>query len=853
MNSLAPFRFNMSFLLLAGLLFIFSCQSNNEKITDNSNSEIFEAKMEPYEYDYIRMFGHTPSKEQVDLYQKAVKTEMNRPQTRSDVFDGEWKQQGPGNIGGRVNSVVTHPTNSSIIYAGFARGGLWKTVDGGTNWEPLWNDQPSQAVSALALDPTNPDIIYAGSGDVNISGSVFVGDGLYKSVDAGATWTYVGLEETYIIGSILINPTNNLEILVGAMGLPFETNEDRGVYYTNDGGINWTKTLFIADDTGVHDLAFNPDNPNVILAGGWTRFRNLYGSRISGPDSDVYRSTDFGQTWTKIELDTPESKGRTAVCFSQLDPNVAFIHYLGSDSYFGSLWKSTDAGATWALVDEVDDETPTMMGGFGWFFGRIAYLVDPSDGQEKLYLCGVDLWIYDEELDEWSRATPPWWEYSVHADKHAIIKDPEGNILLGTDGGLYRFLDSGQWEDIENIPNNMFYRTEYNPHEPAQYYGGMQDNGTAGGNVDIMNSWPRIFGGDGFQPRFHPDNPDAFYVETQNGRIAYTQDGGYDYNTVDLGEASSDRKNWDMQYIISPHDPSVVYTGTYRAVSIFNDNGNFFPEVLSESLTDSVELISHTISALDESELQAGLLYYGTTDGNVWRTENLEDFESINEGIPDLYITSVKASPNVIENVYCTVSGYMLFDSQPRLYKSTDKGDSWVGIESDLPEGAIYDVLVYPDFQDSILFVATEVGVYATIDAGSSWERLGEALPYIPVYDLSINPSTKELTAGTYGRSINTYPLDSIVKVYFGEAPVNTVISELTSVKIYPNPTSDYLTIDAKGSYQWKLFSTNGELVNQNRGDGKLTIDLQSVIAGTYYLQIQLDNGYRFVQKLVRL
>lgn len=849
----SSFQLQTLILLFFASLLLFACQPSENKEIENRSEKTLQHKMEPYEYDYVRMFGQAPTKEQVELYRTSVKSEMNRIQTRSDIFNGEWKQQGPGNLGGRVNSIVVHPTDASIIYAGFARGGLWKTVDGGTNWEPLWNDQPSQAVSALALDPLNPDIVYAGSGDVNISGSVFVGDGLYKSLDAGATWTYLGLEETYVIGDIIINPTNNLEIIVASMGLPFETTEDRGVYYSDDGGLNWTKTLYIGDDTGVHDLAFHPDNPGVILAGAWTRFRNLYSSSISGPDTDVYRSTDFGKNWTKVELATPESKGRTAVCFSEIDPNVAFIHYLGTDSYFGSLWKSTDAGESWALVDEVDDNTPTMMGGFGWFFGRIAYLVDPEDGQEKLYLCGVDLWTYDEEIDEWSRATPPWWEYSVHADKHAILTDSEGNILLGTDGGLYRFLESGQWEDIENIPNNMFYRTEYNPHEPSQFYGGMQDNGTAVGNSTIQNEWPRIFGGDGFQPRFHPDNPEIFYVETQNGGIAYTQDGGYGFNSVDLGEASGDRKNWDMQYILSPHDPSIIYTGTFRALKITNDDGNFFPEVLSESLTDNVEFISHTISSLDESELQPNLLYYGTTDGNLWRTDDLVDFEPINEGIPDLYITSIKASPNVVENVYTTVSGYMLFDSEPRLYKSTDKGDTWTGIEADLPEGAIYDVLIYPNHQDSILFVATEVGVYATIDAGNSWERLGETLPYIPVYDLSINPSTRELAAGTYGRSINTYPLDSIVRAYIGETPVNTIVSEMTSVKIFPNPTRDFLTIDSEGSYQWQLFSMSGELVNQNRGNGKMQIDMQSITAGSYYLQVKTDSGNGFVHKLVKL
>ena len=836
----------IALLLIA--FFIYSCQSTNESTIDTIQDKI-NKKEEPYDQEYLKLFGPEPSSKDFIAYKESVKDTRDAMLNRSDFFDGEWTIQGPGNIGGRVNIVASHPTNSDIIYAGFARGGLWKTTNNGGDWIPLWDEQTTQAISAIALDPNNSEIIYAGSGDVNVSGNVFLGNGLFKSEDGGITWEYIGLEEAFIIGDILINPENSQQITVATMGNPFVKDQNRGVYYTDDGGNSWTQTLYIADDTGVHDLAYNKANPAVMLAGGWTRHRTGKVSSISGPNSKVYRSTDNGQTWNLLNLDTPEVTGRTSVTFSKKDPLTAYAMFISEGSYFQSLHKTLDGGETWEIIHDDSMDPPTMMGGFAWFFGRIEALTVPGTEEEMLYLCGVDLYGLDENTNEWNMMTPPWWEYSVHADKHSIITDADGSILLGTDGGLYRQTETGEWDDIENIPNNMFYRVAYNPHVPEFSYGGMQDNGSSGGNANIINDWPRLFGGDGFQMAFDPNDNQVQYAETQNGRIYVSYDAGYDFFGIDLDSLQSDRKNWDMQYIISPHNSDIIYTGTYRAVKL----DQLAPSAISGELTDEPEFINsyHTITALDESKITEGLLYYGTADGNVWIAEN-ENFVNINSNLPKHYVTSIKASATYENVAYITLSNYKFDDHSPRIYRTDDQGATWNPIAEGLPTGAANDIVILDNYGDSILFAATNVGVYASINAGEIWHRLGESLPLIPVNDLVINESKNLLIAGTYGRSINTYPIDSLIVEYNNQL-VKTTTEELTGIQLYPNPASNFIMIDSKEPLELTLIDNQGKVIRQQKVNGSQKISIDNIIPGNYNIYLRNKEGLTTTKSFVKI
>lgn len=840
-----------SLLLILSICILFSCQQERE-ITTETKSKI-DQKQEPYDHEMLRTFGPEPSLENIQAYHKSTQLAINEDQSRSDIFNGEWSLQGPGNIGGRINTIAVHETNSAIIYAGFARGGLWKTDDWGTSWEPLWNDMSPRSISAIALVP-NSNTIYVGTGDVNVSGSPYVGDGIYKSEDGGETWTNIGLQNNYIISDIKINSTDPNKLVVSTMGLPFIEGPDRGIFYSDDAGATWTQSLQINTQTGVANLASQNMNPETLLAGSWTRIRNGKQSIVSGTGSAVYRSTDSGISWDKINFDVPDTMGRVAVTFSQQTAGLAYAMFITPDHRFHSLHKSVDAGENWATIAVQDGNTPTMMGGFAWFFGKIASVIDPDDGVEKLFLCGVDLWSFNEEIEEWQMQTPPWWQYSVHADKHDILNDADNNLIIGTDGGLYKTEGNETWDDIENIPTNMFYRVAVNPIEGDQYYGGMQDNGTSGGNSTVINDWPRIFGGDGFQMAFDPNNSDISYVETQNGRI-YANDG-YGYFYLDQFPVDGDRRNWDMPYLISPHNPEVLYTGTYRAVQI-NGTGGFYEfEPISESLTDSVEFITsyHTVTTLDESPLEEGLLYYGTADGNVWRGEN-GNFTSISEGLPKFYISSIKASPDVVDRVYVTLSAFLFNDNNPRIFRSDDRGDTWTSIGEDLPTQAVNDIVIYDEYQDSIMFAGTNIGVYATIDAGETWERLGETLPYVPVRDMEINKISNNLVAGTYGNSINTYPIDSIIAV-FNKKDIDVKIdNELDiTIELYPNPVVNQLTIESEKSTSIEIFSTIGEQVIKRNAQKQHKIDCSNFTVGSYVVKIQdsksgLSTTRKFIKK----
>jgi photosystem II stability/assembly factor-like uncharacterized protein len=807
-------------------------------------------KYQPYDHDDLMLFGPNPTEKDFNFYTESALKAKDEAMDKSVNFSDSWTQQGPGNLGGRVNSIAIDPSNDDIIYAGFARGGLWKTTDAGGNWVSLWDNEVSQSVSAVAIHPTNSNIVYAGSGDINVSGNVYMGNGLFKSEDAGVTWTNIGLEETRIIGKIIINPENPDEMLVATMGNIRIGDENRGVYKTTDGGDTWENVLFVGINTGVHDIVFHPENPSTILAAAWTRLRTGKESIVADDKCKVYLSEDFGETWTLTDMQIPEVTGRPAITFKKDDSQVAYAMMMNSSSRYISLHRSVDAGKNWTMIDSTDENTPTMMGGFGWFFGRIGAMQDPTTGQDRMYLCGVDLWSFNEELDIWQLETPPWFEYVVHADKHAIVTDSQGNLLLGSDGGLYRKQwGSSEWEDIENIPNNMFYRVETSPHVTDEYYGGMQDNGSTGGNFNFMNQWPRLFGGDGFQMRFHPTKPDVTYFETQNGRIRYSD--YYNFTLLDFGPLNGDRRNWDMQYILSPHNPDIVYTGTYRAASFdVTDPNNIIVDSLSESLTDPFEFISgyHTITALDESPIVEGLLYYGTADGNIWRRLD-GAWEQISNGIEKHYVTSIKASPNDANTVYVTLSNYTADDQSPRIYKSEDNGDTWVSLHNGLPSGAVNDVIIYDDFEDKLMFVATNVGVYGSIDNGVSWDRVGVNMPLIPVRDMTFNVFENTLVAGTYGRSINTYDLTD---VFLLVDPSSTVNTKYTNIKVYPNPFVNTINIESNVAIdRMELYSIDGGLLWERNYES--SVDVSGLLSGTYILNLKNEEGEIVgMRKLIR-
>lgn len=847
------------FCVLLLSLFLTTCQDSPEFPANR-----FAEKHEPSEQFFLQRSypdGQFSMKTYTTALQQASK-DLQYPTQKSGI-GGSWETQGPGNIGGRINAIATHPTNNSIIFLGYSAGGIFKSVNGGEDWYPVFDDKPFTAIGDITFDPVNPDIIYAGTGDPNISGYPFIGNGIYKSTDGGETWINMGLEETRIISRIVVHPFNTNIIYAATMGIPFERNQDRGVYRSLNGGASWEKILFIAPDAGVIDLILDPDEPRTLYAAGWNRIRNNSESSITGSAAKVFRTKDGGDHWEILDNDLPqENTGRIGLAlFSPREnrPNDVkklYALYVGANSNLQAIYSSSNDGDSWTEIptDESTGLNANALGGFGWFFGQIRVHPNPpgsfNEPQKDLfYLLGVDLWKY--ENDFWSLATPAWFTYDVHADKHDLVFNKSNHLYLATDGGAYRSFNGSDWHDLENIATTQFYRIAYNPHQPDIYYGGAQDNGTLGGNQDLFADWERIYGSDGFQPVFNPNDPDVFYVETQNGGIAVTSDNGSTYMNGTNGISDGDRRNWDMPYMMNPLKDSELYAGTYR---IYKSTAGVVPNwnVVSEDLTDGINDRYHTITTVQCSPLIDELVYVGTSDANVWRSENGgDDWEAIHtDQLPERYVTDIKASPNMDDNVYVSFSGYKDNDFNPHLYRSTNRGNTWENIGGNLPMLSINDIYVLPNRADSVLFVGTDGGVYATLDAGVTWDRVGDNMPIIPVYDLEFNPVQNQLVAGTFARSIMTYPLDSLVRMdeVTSTFTPTAAITE-PALKVFPNPVSERMTISFKNNEKNKtaeivVLNELGQVVYQaeekKKGIVEMNVDVSSWIPGIYFVKVKV-------------
>ncbi len=840
--------------------------SKEKSISKDLKTPGLNQKFEPSDEFFLQR-SYPDGKFNIEAYTAGLKEAKSNLQARNftDGFDEDWVVQGPGNIGARINTIAVHPSDEDIIYVGFSQGGVFKTTNGGQSWFPIFDEQLFLTIGDIVLDPNNPNIVYVGTGDVNITGRPFIGDGIYRSNDAGTSWEHIGLTEQRIISKIIVHPNDSNTIYASAMGLPFERTNERGLYKTTDGGLNWNEVLFLSDSTGVIDFLLNPQNPDILYAVGWDRIRNNTESVNYGNGARVHKSMDGGTTWSILEGGLPNAvHSRLGLTMSGSDPDVVFAQFIGTDYQLEGIYKTTDGGQNWVPIP-IDENTNGLdagaMGGFGWYFGKIR--VNPMN-DDDIFLLGIDLWRTLDGGQNWDRATPPWWQYSVHADKHDLVFLPSGNILLATDGGLYQTDNTAEnWLDIENIPTTQFYRVSYNPHNPDFYYGGAQDNGTTGGNALSINTWERIYGGDGFQIAFDPVDANRFFVETQNGNIRVTLNGGNNFDNANNGIDSDDRRNWDMPYFISSHDNLSLFTGTYR---VYYGNGEV-PQwtAISSDLTDGEAEPHryHDITCIDESTILQGLLYVGTGDGNVWRSDNLGgDWVDISAGLPDQYVTDIVASPDDVDVVYVTFSGYRDNDFLPRIHKSYDRGNTWESISSDLPDLAINQLLIYPEHGDSVLFIANDAGVYGSINGGENWERLGGNMPLITVYDLCYNEAKNELVAGTFARSIMSFPIDSIDLDGGSITSQYEPISQMANrIVVYPNPPNEYINLEIQNfelnrALEVVILSSTGQLLyNSEKQFGErfnTKIDISDWPAGTYI--VKAKNRHQInVQQFVKI
>ena len=679
--------------------------------------------------------------------------------------DLEWELLGPTNIGGRITDLASHPSEPEIIYVGAASGGIYKTTNNASSWTQIFNDASVISMGDIALDPNNPQIIYAGTGEANASSYSFIGDGLWKSEDGGATWNHIGLEESAYIARIIVDYDNSNRVFAAACGTLFSSNSDRGVYRSEDGGENWEQVLFLSDSTAAIDLVQHPINPDILYAAMWERIRGLNYRKSGGESSGIWKTEDGGNNWVELinGLPSGDHVGRIGLDISKSNPEILYAFYdkhMSEDENYSFLgiYKTTNGGVSWSQTN--DGDIYGMNSRFGWYFGQIR--IDPANS-DRVYAMGVDLIRTENGGSSWETIAGYWNFDEIHVDHHAMIIDPNtGRILEGNDGGLYfsdNFGDS--WSHINNIPLTQFYAIEVDYQQPHRIYGGTQDNNTIRTLSGNLKDWHSILGGDGFYTLVNPEDSNIIYAEYQWGYLYRSTNGGDSMDFIGYNW-EADRTNWSSPLVMDPADPSTLYFGTYRVWKTTNGGSNWLP--VSSDLTDGDDGSSyHTITTLAVSPHFSQLILTGTDDGHIHLTiDGGSNWSEISEPIPNRWITRVAFDPFEASIIYTTLSGFRWDEPLSHVFRSTDLGDNWESISSNLPELPVNCIVLDPE-QEGRIYIGTDSGIFYTYNSGENWQSFSFNLPTVPVTDWKIHNPTRTLIAGTYGVSAHSILLDQIL------------------------------------------------------------------------------------------
>ncbi|MBC8384728.1 MAG: hypothetical protein H8E57_04315, partial [Candidatus Cloacimonetes bacterium] len=566
----------------------------------------------------------------------------------------EWELVGPTNTGGRITDLAVHPNSPETIYVGAASGGVFKSTNGGSSWQNVFQNSPVISIGDIAIDPNNENTLYVGTGEANASSYSFLGNGMYKSVDAGETWDYIGLERSAYVGRIIVDHANSERVYVAACGNLFSPNEERGIYRSDDGGLSWDRKLFVTDSTSAIDLVQHPTNPDILYAAMWERMRGLNFRQSFGATSGIWKTIDGGENWFELTsgLPTGNNIGRIGIDISKSNPEVVYAFYDMPNAEV-RIYRTSNAGNNWTRMN--DGNLDGMNNYFGWYFGQLR--VDPTD-ENRIYVLGVELYRSDNGGNTWILLADYGNMEEIHVDHHALYIDEFSNLIIeGNDGGLYFSYDLGDnWTKIDNIPITQFYAIEIDNSDPAKIYGGTQDNNTIRTLTGNLDDWHPILGGDGFYCLVDHTNPNTIYAEYQWGNLHRSTDGGYGFYQIN-DEMEYDRTNWSSPLIMHPYDSSILYFGTYRVWKTA-DHGDTWT-AMSNDLTNGDDGSSyHTITTLAISPLDPDIIVAGTDDGRIHITENGgASWNDISAGIPNRWITRVAADPFDPSVIYATVSG----------------------------------------------------------------------------------------------------------------------------------------------------------------------------------------------------
>lgn len=678
---------------------------------------------------------------------------------------------GPAVMSGRIASIDAAVEKGRLtLYVGSASGGVWKSVNGGTTFKPVF-DKYTQSIGAVTIDPSNAGTVWVGTGETWVRNSVSVGNGIYKTTDGGENWERMGLADSERISTILVDPKNSNTVYACATGHLWNSNPERGVFKTTDGGKTWSKSLFVSEDTGCAMIAMDPQDTGILYAAMWQYRRKPYTFTSGGPGSGLYKSTDGGTTWKKLTRGMPEGElGRIGIAVAPSRPSVV---YAVVEAKHSALLRSEDLGETWTEVNSGEEIVARP-----FYFANL--FVDPKD-YNRVYKPGTGLVVSDNGGKAFSGIAG-----SVHSDFHAMWINPANpdQIFVGTDGGLYTSEDRGNtWRFIANLPLSQFYHVSYDMEQPYNVYGGLQDNsswyGPSRAIGGIQNRhWKSVFGGDGFWVFADPTDPDYIYAEYQGGNIGRINRKTLETKDIKPFPGAGEKKfrfNWNTPIHISPNTKGTLYFGS-QFLFRSRDHGNSWERISPDLTTndpnkqkqeesggltvDNSDAEAHTtIYSICESPKNGDIIWVGTDDGNLQVTrDGGKTWTNVVANVPGLppntWVSTVEASRFDEAAAYATFDGHAGGDMKAYVFRTTDYGKTWQSLTT--PEITGYAHVIKEDtVNKNLLFVGTELGLFISVDGGHQWAQFkGGNFPSVAVRDIAIHPRESDLILATHGRGI---------------------------------------------------------------------------------------------------
>src|ERR1700751_5379908 len=724
-------------------------------------------------------------KEKQKAKAKAASAEDAKPATSSDSASMdkfkalEFREIGPAVMGGRIDDFAVVELNPNIVYVGVASGGVWKTTNNGTTWEPVFDKENVSTIGDIAIAPSDPSVIWVGSGEPNNRQSSSWGDGIYKSTDAGKTWKNMGLAETHHIGRVVVNPKNPDVVYAATLGHLWGPNPERGVYKTSDGGKTWSQVLKISNDTGVSDIAMDSESPDTLYAAAYTRRRTPFGYNGGGMESAIYKTTDGGASWKKLTKGLPYENGgetgRIGLDVYRKDPNIVYALVQHEK---GGIYRSEDKGETWKKMGETNPRPS--------YYSQVR--IDPNNDL-RIWVLGAAMYFSEDGGKTFSTRRVQ----KIHGDFHALWIDPADSkhIITGSDGGIHWSYDNGKtWDFLNNIAIGQFYEMGLDNEKPYHICGGLQDNGSWCGpsatvGLDGIGNqyWTLIHCVDGFYAQIDNVEPWIVYTESQDGYLARRNLRTAQERSIKpeakFGEPHY-RFQWNSPVAVSAHDHNTIYYGgNYFFKS--TDRGDSWTR-LGNDLTSGVDrnklqifgktpdkqtLSRHdgveeypTITPISESPVAADVLWAGTDGGTVqgWRDggKSWKNVASQVPGVPHgTYVSRVVASKYAASSAYVAFDGHRTDDYGVYIFATSDYGETWQAIRHGIPDtaGSVHVVREHPR-NANLLFAGTEFGLWISWDRGANWTAFKNNFPTVPVDDIELQAAYNDLVLATHGRSI---------------------------------------------------------------------------------------------------